>query len=119
MNPQPKTRRIKCKKYLDWLKTQPCVKTGDYASEYISIVPCHQNIGYGHMGGKGHDIFALPLRSDLHAEEHRGHKTFWEYRDIPQTIIDHLTRYAIENDGFWNRKDFKLSLLDLVVREWK
>ena len=120
MNPQPKQKRIICKPYLDWLKTQRCVKTNDTATEDRTVDPCHQNLGYGFMAGKGHDIFALPLRSDKHKEEHRGHKTFWRGYDIPMLIMEHLTRYAADRKrkGFWNGMDFKLAVMDLIVKAW-
>lgn len=119
MNPQPKLKRIICPVYISWLIEQPCVISGDYSTPYLNVVPAHQTLGYGFMSGKGHDIWALPLRADLHDKEHRGHDTFWLGHDIPLLIIQHLKRYSDETGGaFWNPQDLTKMLVEYVAAEW-
>ena len=84
-------------KYLEWLKTQPCVKFGfDCQGD---IVPAHQNLFYGIMGGKSFDRWALPLCMYHHtmsqAAEHSGKKTFWRGYELAQLIIEHNIKYDV------------------------
>jgi len=101
MNPQPKKKNNKKKKtgkdkkYREWLRTQPCCKCGNEPIEGVrDTVYAHQNLGSGHMAGKGHDRDAVPLCvTPCHAEEHRGHKTFWGGTDIKAIIKELNERY--------------------------
>lgn len=80
--------RIKNKKYLEWVRSLPCVITGDH------IVEAHHLIGYGQsgMGLKASDWYAFPLSPLLHRELHdRGWKEWEEkygcqWRFVAQTM---------------------------------
>lgn len=120
--PQPKMKRIVYQPYIDWLKKKPCVKTGHRSNDYMEVVPAHQTLGFGGMALKGHDIWALPLRADLHAcqEHHKGHLTFWEGRDIALLIIEHWKRYSDETgDTFWAPMDLTKMIVEDMTNGWR
>lgn len=73
-------QRLKSKKYLDWVKTQPCVITGVYGvdAHHISAV------GLGGMGLKPSDYLAFPLCREYHDELHRHGAQTWEENHGPQ-----------------------------------
>ncbi len=95
----PKTITVRDKKYLDWLKTQPCANPRCNASwgTGINVVPAHSG---GGMAIKGDDSQALPLCFFCHTEEHRGTMTFWKGIDRDRLVIEHRKRYrnATENN---------------------
>lgn len=70
----PKTPVIRDRKYLDWIREQRCVISGQTPCD-----PAHIRIGgRGGMGMKPSDDRVLPLAPHLHAEQHRiGERTFW------------------------------------------
>lgn len=70
----PKTPVVHDRKYLDWIREQPCVLSGQSPSD-----PAHIRIGGGGgMGMKPSDDRVLPLAHHLHAEQHQvGELTFW------------------------------------------
>ena len=84
------------KKYIEWLKTQPCANPhckgfgGD-------IVPAHQRIlGRGGIGMKPPDEDALPLCVRCHHEEHKGAVTFWRCADR-QEAKEYVSRLCEEH----------------------
>ena len=98
MNPQPKQKAQRSQQYCDWLKNQRCVLCGRFKDEYRDIVPAHQNLGYGMMGGKASDTCALPLCTACHAVEHwKGNATVWNGINKERLIIEHLSRFIGEN----------------------
>ena len=87
------------KKYLEWLKTQPCAYPGcnRFKDEYMDIVPAHQNLDGGFMAGKSNDMYALGLCSEHHVLEHQqGSKTFWNGIYKEKLIIDNLIKFVRE-----------------------
>ncbi len=107
MNPQPKPKTNRDEKYLEWLKTQPCLgcrqpKTPDF------------DITYAHKGGgmalKGPDNEALPLCTGVngcHEVEHQGTATFW----FRVARISGKTReqHVKEHQERWSKSNAKLS----------
>jgi hypothetical protein len=67
-------QRVKSKKYLDYVRSLPCVITGQEG------VHAHHLIGHGEggMGLKSSDLLAFPLSSELHDELHRYGWKAWE-----------------------------------------
>ncbi|BDH46418.1 hypothetical protein TUM12370_24620 [Salmonella enterica subsp. enterica serovar Choleraesuis] len=63
---RPRRRRWDSAKYLQWVKTQPCVVTGKPADD------AHHLIGHGQggMGTKAHDLFTFPLSRGEHTALH-------------------------------------------------
>jgi len=66
----------------------------------MSVVPAHQTLGYGIMGGKGHDIWAVPLCAGCHTidpgAEHCGHKTFWNGGNVSKIIFEMWILYQTQ-----------------------
>jgi hypothetical protein len=67
---------VTARKYLNWVRTQPCVCCGGFAQAHHLI-----DKGDGFMGGKAVDWLAIPLCADHHTGDHgihqRGTQT-WE-----------------------------------------
>lgn len=101
MKPYPKIKIVKDKKYLLWLRGQPCVFSGQSASEHEDVVYAHDK--GGGMALKDDDTKALPLLSGHHLggtiSEHRGYHTFWDLvlvktgKTRKQLVIEHRKRY--------------------------
>jgi hypothetical protein len=61
------------RKYLNWLKSQPCV-----VCNRVPCDPAHQPSPWNGVGMKSPDTYCLPLCRECHEKEHRtGHDTFW------------------------------------------
>ena len=75
----PKQHHVKDKAYLAWLRTQPCVVTGHYGSDYETIDPAHFRYGAdGGMGKKPSDSLAIPMIHSEHVEQHKkGERRYW------------------------------------------
>lgn len=96
--PDPKDILFESQDYLRFLRERPiCAACGRHGSEVMSIVPAHQNLGYGKMGGKVHDSMAVNLCSICHGDEHFGTVTFWkkQKKNPERIIIELLTKYLI------------------------
>jgi len=59
------SNHLKSKKYLAWVREQPCCHTGLPAEPHHVIA-----IGMGKTGGKAADIHAVPLCRETHDEVH-------------------------------------------------
>lgn len=96
----PKANIIRDRKYLDWLKTQSCIITGQYGSDYEGIDPAH--IGTAGKGLKSSDDEALPLLHSIHDECHRrGEMTVLRER-LPNNVLRAALRaYAREIYRRW------------------
>ncbi len=70
----PKAKAWRSRKYLDWVKSQPCVMCGAPSDDP------HHLIGVGHMGGTGMkapDSMVMPVCRHHHNEIHQ-HPSLWE-----------------------------------------
>ena len=63
----PKLKRFENRKWLQFVKSQPCVCCGARADDPHHII----GNGGGKMGGKEHDLFTIPLCRIHHDELHR------------------------------------------------
>lgn len=63
----PKLKRFENRKWLQFVKSQPCVCCGARADDPHHII----GHGGGKMGGKEHDLFTIPLCRIHHDELHR------------------------------------------------
>lgn len=63
----PKLKRFENRKWLQFVKSQPCVCCGARADDPHHII----GHGGGKMGGKEHDLFTIPLCRVHHNELHR------------------------------------------------
>ncbi len=69
-----KVMRETCPEYLAWIRTLPCVMTGTHPVDPAHLIT---------VGSGGSDFTAIPLRHDLHMEQHAcGFFTFMEKRRI-------------------------------------
>jgi hypothetical protein len=103
MNACPKIEPIRDRKWLDFLRTQPCVLTGWAATEWDAVDPMH--IGTLGRGIKSGDDEALPVKHSLHVRAHnegeitmfRKHAPDWLIREAMRLYAkkmyqDYLTR---------------------------
>lgn len=94
----PKAEIIRDREYLDWLRGQRCVVSLDLPPDGCD--PAHVRMGAGGgMGLKPGDNNALPIRHDLHAEQHRiGEIEFWRkaFNGNPRLMMACVRAYAHE-----------------------
>ena len=69
MSATPKVKTLRDPSYLKWLRDQPCLFTGSYATEGESVIACH--IGTGGKGIKSADNEAIPLLDVFHKMGHQ------------------------------------------------
>lgn len=62
---RPKHERLRDQKWMDYLKTQPCILTGVWPTEYEGTDAAH--IGTAGKGLKGDDNTCLPIAHSIHA----------------------------------------------------
>ena len=102
MNPQPKMKKIKCPKYLMWLRNKKCVICGMHATPDKDVVASHQTIpipaSVKGTGQKEHDIHALPVHSTKHTELE--HNMGLKIDNRVKKIIAHVFTYLIEIKNF-------------------
>lgn len=90
-----KQKNIRNRRYLDWLKTQPCYMCG--------VIPCDpahiRRFTDGGTGLKPSDCYALPLCRPHHQEQHAiGELSFYGGADKVYKAIDHaLKKYEDYN----------------------
>ena len=78
---------VRDRAYLDWLRTQPCILTGQRGNDSEAVDPCH--IGQAGIGMKAGDDLALPVLHSLHVLMHnegeiaviRNHAPDWLLRE--------------------------------------
>jgi len=98
--PVPKGQCIKDRKYLDWLREQPCILTGQRGHDSEAVDPAH--IGtYGR--GMKTDNEALPILHSLHVEGHASGEVSMLRKHAPDDVI----------------RDAFRALADKLYREWK
>lgn len=87
---------IKDRKYLDYLREQPCIITGLRSSEYEAVDPAH--IGTAGKGLKTDDE-ALPLLHSIHAECHRRGEMTVLREKLPNNVLRAALR-ALAREGY-------------------
>lgn len=116
----PKPITPKDKKYLEWVRSQPCCVRGDRSCE----IHAHHIRGNG-MAMKCSDYGTVPLSSDLHHEVHlTGKKTFQHKYDInfeeivrelnerwermkKEKVLENLVKLEIETERKLEKSKFK------------
>lgn len=95
---------LRDRKYLDWLRTQPCVVTGLSGTDDMAVDPAH--IGTLGKGIKSPDNHALPLLHSLHAEAHTKGEITVLRRHAPDWLLrDALRAYAEKMYAEWKGQD--------------
>lgn len=79
------------KKYIKWLKTQPCVISGLPADDPHHII----GHGFSGMGTKAPDWAMIPLNREIHTELHTIGFKEWENRNGSQLFL--LMRFWQQN----------------------
>jgi len=102
LNPQPKIKNFRSRKYLDFIKTKPSLKSGQYGTADDQIVPAHQDFGACGTALKSPDIYVVPLLASEHHEEHHGAKTFWgdQYEALPLRCLEYINEFLSEGGKF-------------------
>ena len=73
---------IENKPYLDFVRTLPCCNTGQWPVEAHHVI----GFGSGMTGGKAsHDIHAVPLAPEVHAEVHKNPKQWPQLMWVVET----------------------------------
>lgn len=90
MGAAPKLVIVRDQKWIDHLKTEPCILTGYRGGEFMSVDPLH----IGTLGAriKSSDDECLPVRHDLHALGHqKGEMTMFR-EHIPDWVLREALR---------------------------
>lgn len=97
-------KRFDCPAYIEWLHTLPCCVSGSRTN-----VTAHHVVGHGlkGLGGKTHDLLAIPLVAELHLPDypgglhnsHAGGHPAWEEKHGSQLNFSALTLLQAIYDG--------------------
>lgn len=80
---------IRDRKYLDWLRTQPCLVSGVHGTDFEAVEAAH--IGTRGKAIKSSDDEAIPLLHSIHARCHaKG-----EVSTLRAMLPDHIIRAAL------------------------
>lgn len=91
---------LRDRKYLDWLRDQPCIVTGLRGTEENAVDPAH--VGTLGKGIKSPDNEALPLCHSLHALAHqRGEISMFREKAPDWLLRAALRAYARELYASW------------------
>jgi len=93
---RPKRGVLDDKAYLIWLRDQPCVFTGQRATENELVVAAH--VGTAGKGLKTDD-HAIPVLDSIHKEMHRG-----EITALKKWMPDWLVREAMRA---WAEREYR------------
>lgn len=76
---------IRDRKYLDWLRTQRCVLSGQPPSDFDPTDPMH--IGTAGKGLKSNDNEAIPVAHSLHRLGHQGGEISMLRKYAPDDVL--------------------------------
>lgn len=79
---RPKLRRWENRRYLQWVKSQPCCGCGNGDCDSHHII----GHGQGGMATKAHDLFTFPLCRNCHDELHANQRA-WEEKYGSQIVL--------------------------------
>ncbi|WP_145531922.1 DUF968 domain-containing protein [Yersinia kristensenii] len=79
---RPKLRRWENRRYLQWVKSQPCCGCGNGDCDPHHII----GHGQGGMATKAHDLFTFPLCRNCHDELHANQRA-WEEKYGSQIVL--------------------------------
>jgi len=103
----PKTRIVRDQKWLDHLKTQPCIITGYRGNDYEAVDPAH--IGTLGRGIKSPDNECLPIRHSIHVQMHAHGEMSILRAHLPDDVLRAALRaYAREMYAEWAGKRFRM-----------
>ena len=100
----PKNPPLRDRKYLDWLRTQPCVICGLRGDDNETIDPMH--IGTAGKGLKSSDDEALPVSHRYHAAGHlKGEMSMFRNAAPDGLLRAALRAYAREMYQKWLKEE--------------
>ena len=92
---------LRDRKYLNWLRTQPCIVTGQYGDDHETVDPAH--MGTAGVGLKSDDCLALPLLHSIHAACHQKGEMTVLRKMLPNDVLRAALRaYAREMYQQWS-----------------
>jgi len=102
IRPHLKIKPYRSKEYLAFVRRHPCIKCSHTPSE-----SAHQAFGYGGMGTKGPDIWAVPLCNDCHnnGEHQYGEKTFLGDLDLKLICLRLINEFLQEDNKTGNNNE--------------
>lgn len=99
----PKPVQVRDRRYLDYLRTEPCIVTGLRASESDAVDPVH--IGTAGKASKTHDSEALPILHSVHREMHQHGEMTVLRRMLPDWLLRECLRaYARDLYRQWKEQ---------------
>lgn len=129
----PKDKPLRDRRYLDYLRTRPCVCTGRVASETMAVDPAH--LGTAGKGLKAPDDEAVPLLHSMHQLCHqvgeafilRGRLRPWVvaraehayFRNLAERGLQHGDLIATRMRDTWSDADFMAALRCLAREEYQ
>jgi len=91
----PKSKTLRDRPYLDWLRGQPCIITHQSGHDNETVDPAHISAGGTGAGMKPADNHALPLIHSLHSLQHQiGETTFWHEHMTDELMMSALVALA-------------------------
>lgn len=116
----PKAPRLKRdKKYLAWVRKQPCVVTKAVGT-YAAIHAHHVHMGgQSGIGQKPSDYRTLPLEANEHACLHNtGERLYWQAEEIdPEQLIAGLMLRYLRDERGLRGYDILMHLEQLMMEE--
>lgn len=99
----PKADPVRDRDWLNHLRDQPCILTGQKSSAQETVDPAHLRFGRtGGMGMKPNDNHALPLLHSLHMEQHqKGELSFWRTHITNELLREALIALAEKKYAEW------------------
>ena len=94
---------VRDRAYLDWLRTQPCILTGQRGNDSEAVDPAH--IGQAGMGMKAGDDLALPIVHSAHVAMHNiGEITILRQYSPDWLLREAFRAYAREQYRLYKRE---------------
>jgi len=97
----PTRQAVSDRKYLDWLRTQRCILTGQYGNDYDAVDPCH--VGTRGRGLKTDDE-VLPILHSLHSAAHASGEISLLREKAPDSLLREAFR-ALARENYKEWKD--------------
>ena len=98
----PKNPPVKDRKYLDYLRTQPCLFTGQYSTDSDAVDPAH--VGTYGKGMKTDDE-AISCLHSIHQSGHNGGEITAFHKVTPNWLFREMLRaYAREQYQAWKAR---------------